>query len=247
LPAGLAEVIAVSANGRHALALKADGSVVGWGGNVAAQVILPAAARGAARAVAAGATHSLVLHTDGTVTAWGTNDFGQATVPADLDDATGIAAGGRHSLAIRADGSVVAWGDNTSGQTAVPADLDLAASVAAGDAASLAVTDATPFAPLAIEAGPEATSVTAGGTATFSVTASGYPVPTYRWQISTDAGESWSDLADDSIYEGTATSVLTIAAVPAQLGGARFRCRATNAIDGTIVSSAALLTVNAAE
>ena len=59
VPAGLNNVAAIAANG-HALALKNDGTVVGWGRGVEGQLTLPAGS-GPARAIAAGGYHSLAL------------------------------------------------------------------------------------------------------------------------------------------------------------------------------------------
>ncbi len=59
VPAGLNNVVAIAANG-HALALKNDGTVVGWGRGVEGQLTLPAGV-GRVRAIAAGGEHSLAL------------------------------------------------------------------------------------------------------------------------------------------------------------------------------------------
>jgi alpha-tubulin suppressor-like RCC1 family protein len=59
VPAGLGGVAAIAANG-HALALKFDGTVVGWGRGVEGQLTLPAGS-GRVRAIAAGGEHSLAL------------------------------------------------------------------------------------------------------------------------------------------------------------------------------------------
>ena len=53
-------------------ALKADGTVVGWGGNGSGQITIPAAASNVV-AVAAGNAHSLALCRDGSIVSWGNN------------------------------------------------------------------------------------------------------------------------------------------------------------------------------
>ncbi|MEI6862097.1 MAG: MBG domain-containing protein, partial [Verrucomicrobiota bacterium] len=88
---------------------------------------------------------------------------------------------------------------------------------------------------------PVASNVTAGQTATFTVTASGTPAPTFRWQVSTDGGASFGDLANDSTYGGVTTATLTVKTV-ASLGGAKYRCIATNEA-GSATSAIANLTV----
>ena len=94
----------IAAGTTHSLALKADGTVVGWGGNWQGQSSIPASATNVV-AVAAGNDQSVALKADGTVIGWG-----QATTPAGLNDVVAIASGGWHNLALKADGSVVGWG-----------------------------------------------------------------------------------------------------------------------------------------
>lgn len=63
-----------------------------------------------------------------------------------------------------------------------------------------------------------------------------------RWQISTDNGATWTDLADNGAYAGTGTATLTILAPGASLNGARYRF--TTRYNGTTyTSNAATLTV----
>ena len=77
----------------HSLALKADGTVVGWGDNDYGQTTIPASATNVV-AIAAGSNHSLALKADGTVVGWGYNDYGQTTIPASATNVVAIAAGG---------------------------------------------------------------------------------------------------------------------------------------------------------
>ena len=95
----------------YSLALKADGTVVGWGDNSYGQTNIPAGLTNVV-AIAAGDYHSLALKADGTVVGWGDNSYGQTNIPAGLTNVVAIAAGGYHSLALKADGTVVGWGDN---------------------------------------------------------------------------------------------------------------------------------------
>ncbi|MBA4147014.1 MAG: hypothetical protein H0X66_02785 [Verrucomicrobia bacterium] len=70
VPTGLNDVVAIAAGGSHALALKNDGSVVGFGNNTYGQVSPPHTLSNVV-AVAAGAYHSLALKDNGTVVSWG--------------------------------------------------------------------------------------------------------------------------------------------------------------------------------
>jgi alpha-tubulin suppressor-like RCC1 family protein len=93
-PAGLDGVIAMATGGSHALALRVDGTVWGWGTNSDWElgVSTPGGPDGSAtpvqaaglnqvRALATGDDHGLALRADGSVWAWGKNDHGQVGVP----------------------------------------------------------------------------------------------------------------------------------------------------------------------
>src|SRR5262245_11626288 len=75
-PIGLDNVIAIAGGKYHAVALKADGTVVAWGDNEFGQLDVPAGLTDVI-AIAAGDDHSLALKSDGTVVAWGHNDVGE--------------------------------------------------------------------------------------------------------------------------------------------------------------------------
>jgi alpha-tubulin suppressor-like RCC1 family protein len=136
--ANLATARKVAAGGFHAVALRADGTVVAWGSNADGKLGIgttgglfatPQTVNGLANvtAIAAGDDHSLALRSDGSVWAWGQNDVCQlgqndtnsrnaATQVPGLANVTAIAAGGAHSFALRSDGAVFAWGWNANGQ-----------------------------------------------------------------------------------------------------------------------------------
>ncbi|MCC2668640.1 MAG: hypothetical protein K0Q72_1111 [Armatimonadetes bacterium] len=141
VPAGLNDIKSVTAY-YQSLALRADGTAVGWGENSKGQATIPAGLSGVT-ALAAGFSHSMALKSDGTVAAWGArtpaSDFGQTAVPAGLAGVTAIAAGADHSLALKSDGTVAAWGRNNQGQLNVPADLRGVMAISAGSAHSLAL------------------------------------------------------------------------------------------------------------
>jgi hypothetical protein len=108
----------LSVGAYHILALRSDGSLIGWGDNGSGQCNVPP---GSYVRVAAGIDHSLALRTDGTVVAWGDNAYGQTSVPPLPPGLSyvDLAAGRYFSVALRSDGSVAAWGNNDSRQCTV--------------------------------------------------------------------------------------------------------------------------------
>jgi alpha-tubulin suppressor-like RCC1 family protein len=109
VPAGLADIVALSGGLQHTVALRADGTVVAWGSDADGQSTVPAGLSGVV-AIAAGWWHSIAVKADGTVVAWGSNAYGQSAVPAGLSGVVEVVAGRLHSAALRADGTVVCWG-----------------------------------------------------------------------------------------------------------------------------------------
>ena len=134
IPASATNVIQVAAGGSHSLALRSDGSVVGWG----AGVMVPASATNVVQIVA-GASHSAALKADGRVVAWGSSIYGQSIVPASATNVIAIAAGNDHTLALRSNGTLVAWGNNNFGQTKIPTYCTNVSAIAAGGDLSLAL------------------------------------------------------------------------------------------------------------
>jgi hypothetical protein len=122
--------VAIAAGGSHSLALKTDGTVVGWGFSLLGQIQIPTNLVNV-KAIAAGYAHSLALRSDGTVAVWGEHP----AAPENLTNVIAISAGRTHSLALLEDHTVVSWG----GTNVVPAGLDKVAAVAAGSGFSLAL------------------------------------------------------------------------------------------------------------
>jgi|GEM_PF-474798 len=131
VPPDLTDVVAVSAGSFHGLALKRNGTVVGWG-----DVSVPPGLSNVV-AVAGGGMHSVALLRDGTVVAWGDNSSWQANVPPGLSNVVAVAAGWESSLALRADGTVVAWGQYEEVQ--VPRGLTDVVAISGGGGHSLAL------------------------------------------------------------------------------------------------------------
>jgi hypothetical protein len=72
----------------------------------------------------------------------------------------------------------------------------------------------------------------------------GNPI-TYQWQVSTNAGGSWNDIANGGVYSGVTTSTLNITGAPANFNNNQYRAVLTvAACTSTVNSGAATLTVN---
>jgi alpha-tubulin suppressor-like RCC1 family protein len=138
---GLSGVTAAIAGGEdHSVALRSDGTVWAWGGNLYGQLgdgtttnsSTPVQVRGLSgvTAVAAGDYCSVALRSDGTVWAWGFNANGQlgdgtttsSSTPVRVQGLSGVTAiaaeapAAYHVMALRSDGTVWAWGSNAGGQ-----------------------------------------------------------------------------------------------------------------------------------
>jgi alpha-tubulin suppressor-like RCC1 family protein len=112
-------VVAIVAGGGHCLALRADGTVYGWGAN------------GSGQATGVPTHNSAVAYRSaGTV----------AVAGQPLTNVTRIAAGVNFSLALKQDGTVVSWVNNHWQNANVPTDLTGVVAIAAGENFSLAIT-----------------------------------------------------------------------------------------------------------
>lgn len=125
---GLQSIQSVAVGSGHALALRNDATVWGWGYNLYGQLGTPVI--GAAlpqqvvglidvTAIAAGGYQSLALKKDGRVWAWGSNGLQSGSSVAtdlDLSGVSAITAGDRHAAVLKTDGTVWAWGSNSYGQ-----------------------------------------------------------------------------------------------------------------------------------
>lgn len=136
----LTGIISVAAGTNCGLALAADGTVWGWGGNSDGQVgtlaadpvaqltPIPLENLSGVSAIAHGGIHCLALRSDGLVFSWGANYHGELGIgslapamlraPAqvvDLNGVVAVSAGPTYSLALRQDGTVWGWGENVQG------------------------------------------------------------------------------------------------------------------------------------
>jgi hydroxylaminobenzene mutase len=97
-PSWLSNVVAISSETWHNLALRSDGTVVAWGNNNFGQTNVPAGLSNVL-AIAAGYQHSLALERDGTLVAWGNPRY-VTNVPPVLGQVAAISSGDYHSLAL---------------------------------------------------------------------------------------------------------------------------------------------------
>jgi len=148
VPAGLTGVVQVAAGAFHSLALKSDGTVVGWGGYLD-DTAPPNGLKNVIQ-IAAGDDFSVALKSDGTVVQWGESAW---DAPEQLSGVVQIAAGWSHVLALKSDGTVVAWGSNDyywynseydegliyAGQAKVPDGLAHVVQIVAGPYHSIAL------------------------------------------------------------------------------------------------------------
>ncbi|MCA8986542.1 MAG: SUMF1/EgtB/PvdO family nonheme iron enzyme [Planctomycetaceae bacterium] len=139
LPKGLNEAIAIAGGKWYNLALKPDGTVVGWGGGQPENNFIPEGLSGVT-AIALGYEHGLALKQNGTVVVWGKESITlNRDLPDGLSNVVAIDAGSFHNLALKEDGTVVAWGTNRSGQLDIPAGLSGVIAIGAGRSHSLAL------------------------------------------------------------------------------------------------------------
>lgn len=199
-------VVAVAAGPYNSMAVRADGSLLTWGGDDTNQLgdggqklqqDRPVQVSGlgpGSGVVAAGVghDHSLALRADGTVLAWGSNlegrlgnpnVTGEASTPVPVvglgagSGVTAISVGGGHSLALRSDGSVLAWGADNQGQL--------------GDSGS--DTDkATPVPVVGLGAGSGVVAIAAGGSFSLALRRDG-SVLAWGWDEVSTLGDGCAD------------------------------------------------------
>lgn len=90
--------------------------------------------------------------------------------------------------------------------------------------------------PVSITTQPANASACVGTNASFSVVATG-TTPTYQWQLSTDAGTTWNNIA------GANAAMLSISNVTAGMNNYQYRVLLNNACPSNATSSAATLSV----
>jgi gliding motility-associated-like protein len=87
---------------------------------------------------------------------------------------------------------------------------------------------------------PSDTTIEINQSASFSV--QGINVVNYQWQTSSDGGNTWNDITDNTTYSGTQTQTLTILSADGSIDGNLYRCVLTGDCD-PVISEEGLLTV----
>ncbi len=95
--------------------------------------------------------------------------------------------------------------------------------------------------PASITASPSDETLCHGQNTSFSGSAQNHD--SYRWQESTDSGNSWADLNNSAPYSGVTTETLSITGATDGMDGYQYRLAALDANCGNVYSDAATLTV----
>ena len=152
----LTNAIAISGGVNHSLALRQDGTVVGWGWNKVGQatgvrasdpecgsgvVTISGQTLTNVAAISAGASFSLALRKDGTVVSWGIGPNGQEAILRRLSNVVAIsAADADRAMALKSDGTIVWWGTNPRNLATPPASLSNLVAIACAREQTLALT-----------------------------------------------------------------------------------------------------------
>ncbi len=153
-------------------------------------------------------------------------------------------AGGNASITIS--GNITYWtinglllhvGDNT---ITVSASNKSGVIIVGRGSTTVTYTPPTPIAP-EIFTQPVSQAVNAGLATSFTVAASGVPTPAYQWQVSTDGGNTWANVTEDSLYNGTATATLTVNASTTTQLGYQYQALITNLAGTTTTTPVPLI------
>jgi subtilisin-like proprotein convertase family protein len=99
--------------------------------------------------------------------------------------------------------------------------------------------------PTTVVAQPVNTTICTDKVATFSVVAGGTGPFSYQWQVSSDNGNSFSNITNGGVYSGATTATLTITAPPVTMNSYAYRCIITGAAPcAPATSFFRILTVN---
>ena len=96
--------------------------------------------------------------------------------------------------------------------------------------------------PPAISTQPVNSSVMVGQNTSFSLSASGAGL-TYIWQLSTNGGTTWGDLANNTVYSGVTSPTMYITNVLLTYNGYKYRCKITGTCTPLIYTSEVFLYV----
>ena len=111
---------------KYTMAMKNDGTAIGWGANTSGQATPPP---DTFLDIRGGIVHSCGLRDDGSVTCWGSNSLDRTDSPGG-DWYTQIDVGQFHSCALGLDGLFSCWGSGTCHEDFCPGNFDCAKMVA---------------------------------------------------------------------------------------------------------------------
>jgi subtilisin-like proprotein convertase family protein len=99
--------------------------------------------------------------------------------------------------------------------------------------------------PAKVTAQPVNKTVCTDKVATFTVAASGTAPFSYRWQVSTDNGNNFSNISNGGVYSGATSATLSVTQPPVSMSGYQYRVFVQGALPcGPDSSSKVVLTVN---
>jgi alpha-tubulin suppressor-like RCC1 family protein len=107
-PADLLDARRVVAGRSSTLAIRADGTLIGWGTLHGNPIVVPSEL-GPVIDASTTRNHVAAVRTNGSVLCWGDNQFGQCDVPSDLPPMKMVGAGWYFTVALGVDGALRVW------------------------------------------------------------------------------------------------------------------------------------------
>jgi Secretion system C-terminal sorting domain len=104
----------------------------------------------------------------------------------------------------------------------------------------------TVYTAVTVSANPAGVTICENSNTNFTVTAAG-TTPTYQWQVSTNGGTTFTNVANGGVYSGATTNTLALTAASFGLNNNQYRCVVNGTAPcGALNSAAATLLINAA-
>ncbi len=99
--------------------------------------------------------------------------------------------------------------------------------------------------PVGAVTSPTNKTICTNGSTSFTVSAASGNAIAYQWQLSTDAGATWTNVSNSGVHSGATTATLTLTNVPVSMHNNQYRAVLTVSTCSSVVNSAAAtLTVN---
>jgi hypothetical protein len=104
----------------------------------------------------------------------------------------------------------------------------------------------TVIAPVVVSASPSNITICETGTVTFTAAGTSTIPVIYQWQVSTNAGNSYTNIANSDVYSGATTGTLTVTNVAGLMNNNRYRAvLSSSTCTVPVPTGVAILTVNA--